>query len=303
MQLQLQGVTGSLAGQAITLPSNGGVIGRGSACSVVLPDDLASRQHAAFEPAGAGWAVVDLGSTNGTRVNGHTILPQQPVVLQPGDQVQIGSSAFRVVLIPVAAAPPARQPAGANALAQPAAARPARSSTGPWVWIGRLLAGLGGALLVAGAFLPWLQVTVTPTLFGFSLGAQTATIGGMQGFGPLTLAIGVLLLLIVLLDALLRTAGRWPGIVILALVVAGLVVMGIGVATFDASSQQIAQQLGRAFGIDLVGVLESDVFREILNVLGDVIQPKLALREGILLTAAGLLLALLGGVSRLVGDW
>ena len=46
--------------------------------------------------------------------------------------------------------------------------------------------------------------------------------------------------------------------------------MGIGVATFETSSQQMAQQLGKAFGIDLSGVLESPVFQEILNVLGNV---------------------------------
>jgi hypothetical protein len=324
MQLQLQGVSGSLAGQAITLPLDGGVVGRGSACRVVLPDDLASRQHAAFAPApgpaagGAGWTVTDLGSTNGTRVNGRMIPAQQPVAVQPGDQVQIGGSAFRVMLAPAtAAAPPVGQLAQGAGQGKAAPAPAARAvivapapATGqgqaqrasPWIWLGRLLAALGGALLVAGAFLPWLQVTVTPTLLGFSLGEQSALIGGLQGFGPLTLAIGALLLAVVVLDVLLRSPSRWPGVAVLALAAAGLVVMGIGAATFEASSQQMAQQLGQAFGIDLPGVLESDLFQEILAILGDVIQPQLALREGVALTAAGLLLALLGGVSRTVGS-
>jgi hypothetical protein len=63
----------------------------------------------------------------------------------------------------------------------------------------------------------------------------------------------------------------------------------------------MVQQMGQAFGIDLPAVLESDLFQEILNILGDVIQPQLALREGVAATAAGLLLALLGGVSRAAG--
>jgi hypothetical protein len=313
MQLQLQGISGSLAGQVIRLPLDGGVIGRGSGCSVVLPDDLASRQHAAFAPAngpagGAGWTVTDLGSTNGTLVNGRRIPPQQPVALRPSDQVQIGGSIFVVGLIPTAAvAPPAARPAAVGPVPDPGrgqAPDPRRGQArraGAWVWLGRLLAALGGALLVAGAFLPWLQVTVTPTLLGFSLGEQTALIGGLQGFGPLTLAIGALLLVVVLLDVLLRSPSRWPGAAVLVLVTAGLVVMGIGAATFEASSQQMAQQLGRAFGIDLPGVLESDIFQELLNILGDVIQPQLTLREGVVATAAGLGLALLGGVCRTAG--
>lgn len=304
-----------MAGQAIRLPLNGGVIGRGSGCSVVLPDDLASRQHAAFELApgpvggGAGWTVVDLGSTNGTRVNGQLLPPQQPVALRPGDQVQIGDSIFVVGLIPTAAvATPAARPVAAGPVPDPGRgqapglSRGQARRAGAWVWLGRLLAALGGALLVAGAFLPWLQVTVTPTLLGFSLGEQTALIGGLQGFGPLTLAIGALLLVVVLLDVLLRSPSRWPGAAVLLLVTAGLVVMGIGAATFEASSQQMAQQLGRAFGINLPAVLESDIFQELLNILGDVIQPQLALREGVFMTAAGLGLALLGGVSRTVGS-
>lgn len=282
--LQLQAISGAPAGQAMTLAPPGGVVGRSGACRVVLVDDLASRQHAAFEPADGGWAVVDLGSTNGTQVNGRSIPPHQPVVLHTGDRVQIGGSVFRITLIATATAPPA-------------AARPA----GPWNWLGRLLPALGGALLVIGAFLPWLQVTVTPTLLGFSLGEQSAVIGGLQGFGPLTLAIGALLLAVVLLDMLVRPASRWPGIALLLLVVAGLAVMGVGVVTFEASSQQLARQLGQAFGIDLLSVLESDLFQEVLTILGGVIQPQLALREGVFVTAAGLLLALLGGASRVAG--
>lgn len=311
MSLQLRGTSGYLAGQTITLPQGGGVIGRGSGCTVVLADDLASRQHVVIQPAGSGWTIADLGSTNGTRLNGRPLPPQQATPLQAGDQVEIGASAFLVVLTPVAVAPPVPIPpaavrprppvspgAGSAAPPRPAPVRASRP-VGPWTWLGRLLAAVGGVLLIAGAFLPWLQITITPTLFGFSLGEKTATVAGMQGFGPLTLAIGGLLVLVVVLDLLFGSGSRWPGVVFLLLVVAGVVIMGIGVASFETASDQMARQLGKTFGVDLLGVLESPVFREILNAIGDVVQPELALREGVLATVAGLLAALLGSISRL----
>jgi hypothetical protein len=45
------------------------VVGRLGSCEICLQDKNTSRQHAAFVPEGDGWAVEDLGSTNGTLVN------------------------------------------------------------------------------------------------------------------------------------------------------------------------------------------------------------------------------------------
>ena len=47
----------------------------------------ASRRHAEVRPAGDGWLLVDLGSTNGTRVNGDRVVQH---VLQDGDEVRLG---------------------------------------------------------------------------------------------------------------------------------------------------------------------------------------------------------------------
>lgn len=63
------------------------VIGRLKTCEVGIDDVNASRRHAAIEREGSGWAVVDLGSTNGTLVN------DQPVTrtrLLDGDVITIG---------------------------------------------------------------------------------------------------------------------------------------------------------------------------------------------------------------------
>jgi len=46
------------------------VIGRDPACDLVLTDALVSSRHAIIEDRGDGWALLDLGSTNGTSVNG-----------------------------------------------------------------------------------------------------------------------------------------------------------------------------------------------------------------------------------------
>ena len=64
------------------------IIGREQSCDIVLPDINASRAHAElrFEPQGV-WSITDLGSTNGTRVNGHEVSSQ---TLRPGDRLTIG---------------------------------------------------------------------------------------------------------------------------------------------------------------------------------------------------------------------
>ncbi len=64
------------------------VIGRESSCDITLPDINVSRAHAElrFEPQGV-WSLTDLGSTNGTFVNGREIGTQ---LLREGDHITIG---------------------------------------------------------------------------------------------------------------------------------------------------------------------------------------------------------------------
>ncbi|HEY6797056.1 MAG TPA: ATP-binding cassette domain-containing protein [Kineosporiaceae bacterium] len=63
-------------------------IGRALSNGIVLPDLLVSREHAQVGPEGAGVALLDLGSANGTYVNGQ---PVHRCLLAPGDLISIGA--------------------------------------------------------------------------------------------------------------------------------------------------------------------------------------------------------------------
>ena len=65
------------------------VIGRLPECDVVLPDSNVSRRHAELRRKGDGVFVTDLGSTNGTRVNGTPVREQ---LLASGDEISVGST-------------------------------------------------------------------------------------------------------------------------------------------------------------------------------------------------------------------
>jgi hypothetical protein len=65
------------------------VIGRQSTCDVVVGDPNVSRRHAEVRPDGEGYALVDLGSTNGSRVNGERIARR---VLSDGDELTVGNT-------------------------------------------------------------------------------------------------------------------------------------------------------------------------------------------------------------------
>jgi hypothetical protein len=67
-------------------------IGRMPECDLQLFDTSVSRYHAEFRRSDAGWFLVDLGSTNGTRINGWRI--NAPTAVHPGDEVAFGSVVF-----------------------------------------------------------------------------------------------------------------------------------------------------------------------------------------------------------------
>lgn len=57
-----------------------------------------SRMHAALQVQGGEIVLVDLGSSNGTRVNGVELLPNRPQPLHDGDEVELGALQIRVYL-------------------------------------------------------------------------------------------------------------------------------------------------------------------------------------------------------------
>lgn len=70
------------------------VIGRSPHCDLAVPDMTVSWRHAELRWADGEWVLTDLGSTNGTRVNGW--LAGGGFAVRPGDQVSFGAVSFRV---------------------------------------------------------------------------------------------------------------------------------------------------------------------------------------------------------------
>jgi pSer/pThr/pTyr-binding forkhead associated (FHA) protein len=72
------------------------LIGRGGDCDIVIGEQTVSRHHAALVRFGDRWLLEDLGSKNGTAVNGEAIAAPAP--LREGDFVSFG--AFGLVFSP-----------------------------------------------------------------------------------------------------------------------------------------------------------------------------------------------------------
>jgi pSer/pThr/pTyr-binding forkhead associated (FHA) protein len=79
----------------IALEGDRSTVGRGEDNDVPVPDDTtASNLHAVLEHFTAGWCVTDLGSSNGTWVNGRRVLEE--VQVRPGDRVSFGGVTYRL---------------------------------------------------------------------------------------------------------------------------------------------------------------------------------------------------------------
>lgn len=78
--------------QEFALGDAGATIGRHVSCDIVLDDDAVSRLHARVERTEGGFALTDLGSSNGFRVNGERTTHR---LLVPGDIVHMGDCVLR----------------------------------------------------------------------------------------------------------------------------------------------------------------------------------------------------------------
>jgi pSer/pThr/pTyr-binding forkhead associated (FHA) protein len=87
-------------------------VGRENA-DVLLLDGTVSRRHATVTLADGTATVEDHGSTNGTRVAGQILPPNEPQPAYDGDEIRFGSAVFRLAL-PGSAARPAEEPAVAE---------------------------------------------------------------------------------------------------------------------------------------------------------------------------------------------
>jgi FHA domain-containing protein len=81
-------------GSDFQLDSSQVTIGRGGQNDIALPqDEYVSARHARFEPRRDGVWIQDLGSTNGTYLNGARL--ERPRRLSPGDVVRVGDTDLR----------------------------------------------------------------------------------------------------------------------------------------------------------------------------------------------------------------
>jgi hypothetical protein len=85
-----------LDGKRLIVGPSGVTLGRSSGCDVVLDDPNISREHAELRPRGGSWVLTDLGSTNGSSVNGRRI--DAPTVVKPGDEIELGTVAMKFEL-------------------------------------------------------------------------------------------------------------------------------------------------------------------------------------------------------------
>jgi pSer/pThr/pTyr-binding forkhead associated (FHA) protein len=83
-------------GRRLVVGPTGVTLGRSRECDIVLGDPNISRQHAEIRPRGGSWVLTDLGSTNGSCLNGTRI--DRPEVLKAGDEVELGTTTIRFEL-------------------------------------------------------------------------------------------------------------------------------------------------------------------------------------------------------------
>jgi len=99
--LRLEAIEGPLSGETYPVLVGRVRLGKspspeGAASLMTLADPYMSRSHAAIEAGTGGAVLVDLGSTNGTFVNGARV---SRAVLQDGDHVRMGRTTLKVTFV------------------------------------------------------------------------------------------------------------------------------------------------------------------------------------------------------------
>jgi len=105
-------LAGPIAGRRYKLADGEYVIGRRSDCQIFVPDMRVSRQHARLWQDGDTWQIEDLGSNNGTFVNGNKVQSATPV--RHDDEILIANNRIRVEARDTTPEP--QIPAGGNAV-------------------------------------------------------------------------------------------------------------------------------------------------------------------------------------------
>ncbi len=92
--LQLKGPQ---IGARIFLAEGETTVGRSEACKVVVDAESVSRSHCSLFVAGHEVRLLDLGSTNGTWVNGRRLQPAEPTLLKVGDRIELGEIVYKLL--------------------------------------------------------------------------------------------------------------------------------------------------------------------------------------------------------------
>ena len=98
MKAQLIVVQGKPEGKSIPLATPTFKIGRGEGCQLRPNNDQVSREHVLFEVTSDSVYVQDLGSRNGTDLNGKKLNAHEPTRLKNGDLVTVGPLTFAVTI-------------------------------------------------------------------------------------------------------------------------------------------------------------------------------------------------------------
>lgn len=89
-------LTGPRAGTHYPIPDDRmTIIGRGEECQIRTDDRDVSRKHASLQPFGTEFYIMDMGSTNGTLINGK---PEEKRILRHADKITIGQQVFQFLL-------------------------------------------------------------------------------------------------------------------------------------------------------------------------------------------------------------
>jgi len=96
MRVKLLVVRGKPHGKGLSFPQGEFVIGRGDECHIRPNSSWVSRQHCLMRVSEQVVTLRDLGSTNGTLVNGQRILGERDIF--NGDHIQIGPLVFQLLI-------------------------------------------------------------------------------------------------------------------------------------------------------------------------------------------------------------
>ncbi|MBQ7075628.1 MAG: FHA domain-containing protein, partial [Clostridia bacterium] len=74
------------------------IIGRGQDCNICINDLYMSNQNTQLWFEDKEWYIADMGSTNGTFINGEK-MTDEPLILDSGDRIRIGQVEFVIVIV------------------------------------------------------------------------------------------------------------------------------------------------------------------------------------------------------------